>query len=193
MGGTRTGRAAAQRAGVLVCLGWAAACADGSPGVSNPIPDLPLNQQRTVTRTDFNWEWPFTIGVGTLGCASGAVVFRSGNVTYALNDAAAKGFASPRPIQLTVDAGPRNPLARIKQDTRMQIFAQTVACRASASAEPSPASAPCTQRIRDTHGLTEDELKQIEAEGRERRWRPLPAEYTSVAPLVDEGLKLCPK
>jgi hypothetical protein len=117
------------------------------------------------------------------------VVLRTGDVTYALNDAAeGKGFASVKPTQLTVTAAPRNPLARVKQDTRMQIFARTAACNAAANDSSQTA---CRQAIRDTHGLSDDELKQIEAEGTERRWRPLQPEYKSLAPLVQAGLKLC--
>jgi hypothetical protein len=34
-------------------------------------------------------------------------------------------------------------------------------------------------------------LKQIEAEGQERFWPPLAPPFKSLAPVVDEGLKLC--
>jgi hypothetical protein len=182
----------AQRAWTTACLACAVACG-GSPRVANPIPDVPLSQQRAVSRNDFSWQWPFIVGVGTLGCKSGAVIFRSDSTNYAVNDAAAaQGFASARPLQLTVDAGPRNPLARIKQETRMQIFARSAACGAPAG-QASASAGPCRQRLRETHGLSEDELKQIDAEGNERRWRPLAAEYTNLAPLVEAGLALCPK
>lgn len=187
-----TPHAVAQAASLLVCLAWAAACGGGPQRIEDPIPDLPLNQQRSVMRSDFGWRWPFVIGVGTLGCASGAVVFRTGDVTYALNSPAmAKGFPSARPIQLTVHSGPRNPLVRIKQDERVRIFAQAAAC--SGAGGPPAHSGACRQRLQETHGVTDDELTQIEAEGNERRWPPLPAEYASVSTVVDAGLKLCPQ
>jgi hypothetical protein len=120
------------------------------------------------------------------------VVFRTGDRTYALNDAAmAKGFASVKPLQVVVEPPPRNPLARVKQETRMQIFARAAACGETGS-ERAVAAGACRQRLRDAHGLSDDELKQIEAEGTERRWRPLSPEYRSLAPLVEAGLKLCP-
>lgn len=179
----------AQRTWVIVLLAFFGGCEGRPQSIRDPIPDIPANQQRTVARNEFRWQWPFAVGVGTLGCTSGAVVFRTGNVTYALNDAAkAKGFASVKPTQVTVDAGPRNPLARVKQETRMQIFAQAAACNATGS-DHSPTA--CRQGLRGTHGLSDDELKQIEAEGTERRWRPLQPEYRSLAPLVEAGLKLC--
>jgi hypothetical protein len=177
---------------VILLLAPFVACGSRSPAIRDPVPGIPATQQRTVTRSDFRWHWPFAVGVGTLGCDSGAVVLQTGGVTYALNDAAkARGFASVQPLQISVSSGPRNPLARLKQGTRMQIFARAIACSRMANESPSTASA-CSQRLRDTHGLSDDELTQIEAEGAERRWPPLPPEYRSLAPLVDAGLKLCP-
>ena len=178
-----------QRASVIVLLACFGGCERQPQSVTDPIPDIPVNQQRTIARSEFGWQWPLSVGVGTLGCVSGAVVLRTDNVTYALNDAAsARGFASVQPAQVTVDSGPRNPLGRVKQETRMQIFAKAAACNGTASDISAPA---CRQGLRDTHGLSDDELKQIEAEGRERRWRPLPPEYRSLKPLVEAGLKLC--
>ena len=156
--------------------------------MTNPIPDVPAAQQRSISRADFDLKWPFNVGMGTLGCTAGAVLFRTGDVTYALNDAASvKGFPSPVSIQITVGTYPSNPLSRIKQDARMQISADASECRAGSTA------ASCLQRLRSARGLTEDELKQIDAEGVERHWPPLPPQRASVAPLVDEGLKLCGK
>lgn len=190
--GRTRGVAVAPRAWTAVCLACAVACG-GSPRVANPIPDVPLSQQRAVSRSNFGWQWPFIVGVGTLGCRSGAVIFRSEGTNYAVNDAAAaQGFTSARHLQLTVDAGPRNPLSRLKQDTRMQIFAQSAACGAPAG-EASASAGPCRQRVRETHNLSEDELKQIDAEGSERRWRPLAPEYANLAPLEEAGQALCPK
>lgn len=181
----------AQQTWVVVLVALLGGCESRSQSITDPIPAIPMNQQRTVTRNEFGWEWPLAVGVGTLGCASGAVVLRTGGVSYALNDAAKrKGFTTGQPPQVTVDPGPKNPLGRVKQETRMQIFAQTVACRGGVNGSSGRTNA-CRQRLRDTHRVSEDELTQIEAEGTERRWRPLPPEYRSLAPLVEAGLKLC--
>src|SRR5689334_11287135 len=84
--------------------------------IADPIPDIPLAQQRTVLRRDFEPGWPFDVGIGTLGCSNGAVVFRTGGVTYALNDLARTRFASPDPIRAFQSAAPSTPLGRITQD-----------------------------------------------------------------------------
>ena len=166
--------------GVLI----AAACAGrgSEQSVADPIAAIPRDQQRAVSRDDFPRVWPFTVGVGTLGCTSGAVVFRSAGVSYALNEAAGeRGFSVADPIRLTWRAAPSNPLGRLKQDRRVEIFAALAAC----------GDDRCTQQLRQTHRLSEAELKQIEAEGVERRWPPLAPERISVAPVLDAGLKLC--
>ena len=131
------------------------------------------------------------MGIGAIGCDGGAVIFRSAGKSYALNDAAAaRGFANVRPITQSLPSGPpRNPLLRIKQHERMQLFAQLMRCEPDVSGE----SGVCTKAIRDRRGLSEDELKQIEVEGRERSWPPLDRDTrASLEPLIDAGLKLCP-
>jgi hypothetical protein len=173
----------------LILLVLSTACGGGrTQRVADPIPDVPANQQRTVVRTAFGWKWPLSVGVGTLGCISDAVVFRAGGVTYGLNEAAtSRGFAPPDPIWATQSGAPRDPLKRLPQDQRMRIFAEASACERAKPADPGR----CKQRILETHGLSEQELKQIDAEGRERTWPPLPPMRRSIAPLVDAGLTLC--
>jgi hypothetical protein len=167
-----------------------AACESRSQAVSDPISGIPANQQRRIAKRDIGWEWPLTVTVGTLGCGGGAVVFANGGAAYALNDAArAKGFASIRPLQLSVHPKPTNPLSRITQDTRMQIFARVATCAPPGAGDARDA---CRQAVREKHGLSEEELKQIEAEGNERHWLPHAPQLRSVAPLIDAGLKLCP-
>jgi len=169
---------------IAVCF-TAAACDRTPRTVSNPILNMPASQQRVLLRSELGLQWPFTIGEGTLGCASGAVVFRSGEVTYGLNDAArATGFAAPMSIQVHFHAEPQNPLKRITQETRTKIFADAMACRS--------VNESCRHGIREARGLTDEELQQIETEGKERRWPPLAPEYVSLAPVVEKGLKLCP-
>ncbi len=161
------------------------ACA-GSPArdhVADPIAGIAENQQRAVGRNDFPRRWPFTVGTGTLGCVDGALVFRASGVTYALNDAAAsRGFASAEPIRLTQHLPPSNPLTRLTQERRTQIFSQSSACAGSGR---------CRQRVRDAHALSDAELAQVEAEGQERRWPPLTPNRITLAPVIDAGMKLC--
>jgi hypothetical protein len=178
------------RISILVLVMLCAGCREAAPRkITEPIPDLPANQQRAISRNDFRWQWPLTIGSGTLGCTSGAVVLRSGGVTYALNDTAkARGFTGVQTIQSTVGRAPSKPLARITQDERTKIFAAAAAC---GDGQSGSAAATCRRRLAEARGLSADELSQIEVEGTERRWRPLTPEYRSVAPLVEEGLKLC--
>lgn len=165
--------------GVLI-----AACAGrgSEQAVADPIAAIPHRQQRASARHEFPRVWPFTVGAGTLGCSSGAVVFRSAGVNYALNEAAEeRGLPVPEPIRLTRQVAPSNPLGGLTQDRRVEIFAALAAC----------GDARCTQRLRETHRLSEAELKQIEAEGTERRWPPLAPERISLAPVLEAGLKLC--
>jgi hypothetical protein len=173
----------------LILLVLFTACGESrSQRIADPIPDVPANQQRTIARTEIGWKWPLSVGVGTLGCISDAVVFRAGGVTYALNQAAtSRGFAPLDPIWATQSSGPRDPLKRLTQDQRMRIFAEASVCEKAKL----PNQSDCQQRILVTHGLLEQELKQIDAEGRERAWPPLSPMRRSVAPLVDAGLTLC--
>jgi hypothetical protein len=48
--------------------------------------------QKQIKESDFGEEWPFTVKSGTVECTSDtyAVIFKSGGVSYALNDAARK-------------------------------------------------------------------------------------------------------
>ena len=171
----------------LILLVLSTACGESrSQRIADPIPDVPANQQRTIARAEIGWKWPLSVGVGTLGCISDAVVFRARGVTYALNEAAtSRGFAPLDPIWATQSSGPRDPLKRLTQDQRMRLFAETSGCEKANSTDR------CKQRILETHGLSEQELKQIDAEGRERTWPPLSPMRRSVAPLVDAGLTLC--
>jgi hypothetical protein len=156
--------------------------------ISEPIPDVPTNQQRTVDRSEFRWRWPFTLGTGTLGCSNGAVMFRAEGTTYALNDAArARGYTAPDSIRQPAGSGPpTNPLKGVTQDERMRIFADSARC------EQNTADASrCKQRLRESRRLSEADLAQVEAEGRERHWPPLSPEPLAMDPIIEAGLKLC--
>jgi hypothetical protein len=174
---------------VLVAL---SACAtDRSARITDPIPEIPESQQRVVTRSELGWQWPFTGGIGTLGCASGAVVFRFGGASYAVNETAkSRGFASIEPIWRTSSEPPRDPLKRLPQNQRMQIFREASAC--NVGSRQMVDTNRCKQRLQEMRSLSESELKQIEAEGLERTWPPLPPKRMSLVPLVDVGLQLCP-
>ena len=165
------------------------ACSGQSNQVSDPIQGFPAAQQQTITRGGVDKNWPLTVGRGTLGCLSGAVVFRFNGASYAVNDAArAQGFASIEPLlEVQPSRGPSNPLGRLTQDVRMQIFAESAACEARGGSEQHE----CIRGIRARHRLSEADLKQIMDEGRERSWAPLRREKADLKPLVDRGLKLC--
>jgi hypothetical protein len=139
-----------------------------------------------VSRADFQDEWPFVPGAGTLACQNGAVAFRAGGSTYALNDPArARGYDSVEPLRVTQSAAPTNPLRRLRQDERTRIFAELASCQTAGD------SPPCRQRVAARHGLEPDEVRQIDVEGNERRWPPLTPQYRSMQKLVDAGLALC--
>jgi hypothetical protein len=169
---------------VLLLAGAAGCAADGAALPSDSIPGMPPPQQRTVTRGELRYKWPFTVGTGTLGCQSGAVVFRSAGRTYAVNEAAAaRGFAPIDPIRQTQSSGPPiNPLGRLPQHRRMDIFAALSACRSDGA---------CRRGVRETQGLSDADVTQIEAEGLERRWPPLSRARIPLEPIVSGGLELC--
>ena len=171
--------------GWLLCLS-VSACAGGTVPVQDPIPNIPANQQRRISRADFADTWPFEPGTGTLGCLAEAVVFRVHGVTYGLNDAArARGYATVDPIVLSQSKAPSHPLKRITQDERMRIFRSSQACPSG----PDPAA--CKQKLAESNRLSSEELTQVEAEGRERSWPPLTAPQKSTAPVLKAGAGMC--
>jgi hypothetical protein len=160
----------------------------------DPVPDVPAAQQRDVTRREFGLRWPFTVAHGTLACVDQAVVFRSAGVTYALNEAArARGFAPADEMLQPRHPPPTRPLARLPQGVRARIFAAVAACGTVTPAASDTAGARCRARLAAAEGLSADELEQIDVEGHERFWRPLPAPRQSVVPIVEAGLRLCPR
>jgi Protein of unknown function (DUF2511) len=169
----------------LVCLA-VSACAGGATPVEDPIPEMPASHQRRISRLDFPDAWPFAPGIGTLGCAGDAVVFRVQGVTYALNDQAqARGYANADSIVVPQSTQPSRPLRRVTQDERMRIFGAADHCTSS------PEAAACRQRLALAHGLSREELAQVEAEGRERSWPPLSPPRKSTAPVVRAGAAMC--
>lgn len=172
------------------CVGALAAvsvaCGRGAVAPAEPLPGIPLDRQRQISRVDLVDSWPFTVGTGTLACDGGAVAFRAQGVTYALNAAArARGYDDVSPIVVTQSAEPGNPLRRVPQDDRMRIFAESAAC--ATTADPSG----CRHEVASRHQLTTEELDQVDVEGHERTWPPLTAVKRSVKPVADVGLALC--
>lgn len=181
-------RGAWLRAAMLsVC---ASSCGHAADRPAEPIPEVPADQQRVVRRGEFRWQWPFTVGTGTLGCLDGAVVFRTAGRSYAVNDTArVLGLPSAAPLrQFGTTGPPSNPLKTVPQDRRMRLFADTAACgqRFTGSEEER-----CKRRLRELHDLSEADLRQIEAEGHERFWPPLAATKISLEPMIEAGLALC--
>lgn len=168
----------------------AAACGPGA-NLADPIPEIPRAQQRTIDRSELRWQWPFTVGTGTLGCVDGAIVFRSTGTSYALNDLArSRGFASNESIrQIGASGPPSNPLSRLTQADRERIFAESIAC------ERSPAqlvgTEGCKRRLLDVWHVGAEELTQIETEGRERLWPPLQRKPLPLDAVLSAGSKLC--
>jgi hypothetical protein len=177
------------RAAILsVC---ASSCGHAADRPAEPIPEVPPDQQRAIRRGEFRWQWPFTVGTGTLGCVDGAVAFRTAGRSYALNDTArALGLASAAPLRQIGSTGPpSNPLKTVPQDRRMRLFADTAVCGQRFSG---PEEERCKQRLRKLHDLSDQDLRQIEAEGYERLWPPLAPAYISLEPMIEAGLALCP-
>ena len=143
-----------------------------------------MDQQQTIVRAAVEKSWPLTVGRGTLGCQSGAVVFRFNGVSYAVNDAArAQGFVSIDGIRgVRPSLPPTHPLSRMTQQERMGVFAELANC--------APVS-DCTLIVSARHRITQAELRLIRDEGNERSWPPLERGKADLKPLVDRGLKLC--
>jgi hypothetical protein len=165
-------------------------CAACDAGVTDPVPDFPVAQQRAVTRAQFGLDWPFDAAAGTLACKDQAVAFRTNGETYAVNDAAARlGLRQVSGlVRLQRGGPPTNPLSRVRQEDRQRIFRQSMLCEKFLVPD---SVARCKAELRDGSGLSAPELTQIEAEGQERRWPPLVLQPTSLDAMTRAGLKLC--
>jgi hypothetical protein len=177
---------------LLLCSVVSTGCSSDQSSSStslDPIPGIPTEAQRYVSRSELGLLWPLEIGQGTIGCVSGAIVFRGQGINYALNDAArSRGF---RPIDSIwedrTEGWPSNPLKRIAQDMRKRIYAELATCQ---KAQDSVSA--CKERVRVRAQLTEAELEQVIAEGVERRWPPLKPNRKSLDPLLNVCTGLCP-
>ena len=173
----------------------AAGCGSKAPEVSDPVEGVPLSQQRTITRNELGYKWPFSVGAGTVACDGGALFFRSAGTTYALSrGAGTRGYANVDAIRRVQGSGPpSDPVARLTQEDRMKVFAQAAGCGSTADTLQRAAALECRTRLRDRHKLSDDELARIEAEGVERTWPPLPPVLMDLTPVLDAARPLCPR
>jgi len=168
----------------FVLLVAMAACGRESARINDPIAGVPLARQRAVSRTEFGFRWPLSVGVGVLACdQQGTILFRTQGTTYALT-ASGNRAADLAPYRILEPTGPpTNPLRRIKQNDRMAVFASVMSC--------GPRDTSCSNAALQRVGLTRDEWTQIETEGRERRWPPLTRDPMPLDPLIAAGRPLC--
>jgi hypothetical protein len=183
-----------QVAAVSIVLSQAG-CSRSNQVVSDPVPGVPPAQQRTITRAELGYQWPFTVGVGTVACDGGALAFRAGGTTYALGrGAGTRGFANVDAIRVVQGSGPpSDPVRRLTQDVRMQVFAQASACGNAADDEGSRRVSECRARVRERSRASDSELTRIEAEGVERNWPPLEPVLVSLDAVIAAAGQLCPR
>jgi hypothetical protein len=160
------------------------ACGHGSTRIDDPVAGVPLARQRAVSRLEFGFRWPLSVGVGVLACdEQRTILFRTQGTTYRLTGPTS-AIAGLAPYRILEPSGPpTNPLRRIKQDDRMAVFASVMSC--------APGDASCSDAPLRRFGLTREEWTQVEAEGRERRWPPLTREPMTLDPLIAAGRPLC--
>jgi Protein of unknown function (DUF2511) len=156
----------------------------GSRPIDDPIEGVPVARQRAVSRTEFGFRWPLSVGVGVLACdQAGTILFRTQGATYPLTGRGSR-IADLAPYRmLEASEPPTNPLRRVKQNDRMAVFASVMSC--------APQDTPCSTAALQRVGLTRDEWNQIETEGRERRWPPLTRGQMPLDPLIAAGRPLC--
>ena len=174
---------------VALAMMAVAGCRETRPAVEDPLPGVPLTQQKNLTQSDLGHEWPFTVGTGTIVCDAGALSFRAGGTTYALSQGAGtRGYVNINAVRRRQGSGPpSDPVSGVTQDLRMKIFAQAAECGAAADA----VSRACKARIRERYRLPESDLTRIEAEGAERYWPPLELPFMSLDPVIDRARQLC--
>lgn len=166
-------------------------CTKSTPTIADPVEGVPLTQQRTITRNELGYKWPFELGTGTIACDGGALFFRAGGTTYALSrGTGTRGYANVDKIRRPQGSGPpSDPVSRLTQEERMKIFAQSSGCGSD-----SPTSVTeCKARIRARSNISDSELTRIEAEGAERYWPPLTPPLMSLDAVNDAARQLCPR
>ena len=186
----RTGPVPAVLLGITAT--WLAGSGRGVETVADPVQGVPLAQQRTITRNEVGYKWPFNMGAGTIACDAGALFFRADGTTYALSrGAGTRGYANVDAIRRVQGSGPpSDPVSRLTQDVRMKLFADVSGCATGVAG--SQLAAACRTRIRERGGVSDSELTKIEAEGVERNWPPLPPVLMSLDVITEAGRMLCP-
>jgi hypothetical protein len=151
------------------------------------VPGVALSRQRTVSRAQFGFHWPLSVGVGTLACDErGAILFRTQSVTYDLNGTRT-GAEAIEPLRVFEPSPPpSNPLKRMTQNRRMEAFESVLGCGSGDRIDER-----CRSTILARFGLSADEWALIDVEGRERHWPPLPRDLMSLEPLLAAGRALC--
>jgi hypothetical protein len=173
----------------LVAVGTAAStigCGSDRPSPEDRVAGVADAQQRRVSKHAFGNDWPLVADSATLACNQDQVVIHVEGHDYALSDAN-KSFPL-LPDNLLGPAHskwPSNPLSRLRQEERQHLFTQLTACAKQADA------AACRRDLGATAHLSDQELDQIDVEGRERLWPPLPTPRHTVDALVDAGKWLC--
>lgn len=168
----------------LILLG---ACGPKERTIADPVPGVALAQQKTVSRAQFRFRWPLTVGVGTLACDDrGIILFRTQGLTYGLNGrpAGSADIASIRNVEPSPP--PSNPLKRITQNQRMEAFEAMMQCGSRDGVDER-----CRSTTLARFRLSREEWDQIQVEGRERHWPPLSREPMSLDPLLSAGRALC--
>ena len=168
---------------LLVGLG---ACGSRA-AIDEPIAGVTPGRQRTVSRAEFGFRWPLSVGAGTLACTeSGAILFRALGVTYVLSGRHA-GALDARSLQLPEPSPPPSrPLVRLRQDERMEAFHSMRRCETRGRVDED-----CRRSALARFGLSPAEWALIDREGNERRWPPLDRGLMSLDPLIVAGRGLC--
>jgi hypothetical protein len=169
--------------GALLAAGG---CGSRTTAITDPLPGVPLNRQRTISRAEFGFRWPLSVGV--LACDSQqTILFRTQGTTYALNGDPRRG-SDIAPLRLYEPSGPpSNPLRRLKQEDRMRAFVSVSSCASHVS------DVNCLNDTLQRLGLSRDDWALIDAEGKERRWPPLTRDLMPLDPVVAAGRDLCAK
>jgi hypothetical protein len=162
------------------------ACGSDRPSPEDRVAGIPEAQQRRVSKNAFGNDWPLVADSATLACNQDLVVIHVDGHDYALSDAD-RSFPL-LPDDLLGPAHPKwpsNPLSRLRQEERQNRFTQLTAC----TKQTDPAA--CRRELGATAHLSTQELDQIDVEGHERLWPPLPTPRHTVDALVDAGKWLC--
>lgn len=169
-------------------LACAVACGSREISITDAVPGVALDHQRTISRAEFGFRWPLSAGVGVLACGPrGAILFRTQGTTYELSGDPGKG-SDIQALRVPEGSGPpSNPLRRIKQDDRMRAFESVTSCASH------PNDTHCVDDELHRLGLSHDDWALIEAEGKERQWPPLVRDMMPLEPLLAAGRELCAK